>query len=241
MTKTSSDRGIGRRIGFVKSHPVWRSQYTCFVNAISSLSLPSESTAVSVSCGDGTWDFLAFAHNRNLKKMIAVDVVDCPVAEADIRLLNTKGEWSFQKIAPDNALPFSDNSCELVLHQDVIEHTTKPYLLLAENHRLLKPGGFLLFGTPNIFRPANIMKLLLGKLTFPWFFVNGAEKMTHVQEFNAVGLKLMLEEIGFDVLSINHCFFGVSFLKINIRDFPAGNLGRNLCQYLFFVAQKRTP
>ena len=67
MTKTSSNRGIDHRIGFIKRHPVWRSQYSSFVKAVSSLNLPSESTALSVSCGDGTWDYLALAHNRNLK------------------------------------------------------------------------------------------------------------------------------------------------------------------------------
>lgn len=229
----------------MKSNPVWRSQYTAFVKAVSQFKIPPGSTGLSVSCGDGVWDFLAISGNPDIEKIIATDVVDCSVSEEDIRLLNTRAAWSFQKVAPDAALPLPDSCCELVLHQDVIEHTARPYLLLKENYRVLKPGGYLLCGTPNIFRPANIAKLLLGKLTFPCDPSPDAvtsdlrvDGMIHVQEFNQYQLRAMLQEVGFEVVSLTCCFFGVSFLKINFCDFPTGNLGRNLCQYLFGVARK---
>lgn len=247
MRKMIRANGIMPRISFLKGHPVWRSQYTAFVTALSQLKIPPGSTGMSVSCGDGTWDFLAFTSNPNLQKIMATDVVDCLVKEEDIKLLNNKAAWSFQKVGPEMVLPVSDNSCELVLHQDVIEHTPKPYLLLSENHRVLKPGGYLFCGTPNIFRPANIAKLLLGKLTFPFSLPPDvlnpyliSDGLIHVQEFTQYQLRTMLEEVGFEVVSLTCCFFGISFLKINFCDFPAGNLGKNLCQYLFCVARKRS-
>ncbi|MEW6079414.1 MAG: methyltransferase domain-containing protein [Thermodesulfobacteriota bacterium] len=252
MRKKTQPRGILERIRFLKSHPVWKSQYSAFVKAVSQLRLPAASTGLSVSCGDGTWDFLALTNNHNLKKIIATDVVDCPVSGDDINLLNAQAAWSFQRVSPDTVLPVSDSLCELVLHQDVIEHTPKPYLLLRENHRVLKPGGYLLCGTPNIFRPANILKLMSGRLSFPWRLTTGllnpaylnpgvqSDDMVHVQEFNQYQLRTMLEEVGFEVVSLARCFFGVSFLKLNFCDFPTGNLGGNLCQYLFCVARKRS-
>lgn len=242
--------GILQRLDLLKGHPVWRPQYLAFVQAISQLALPGGATGLSVSCGDGAWDFLAISNNRNLKKIIATDIVDCPVSEEDIKLLNTKAVWSFQKVASDKVLPLPDKCCELVLHLDVIEHTLKPCLLLKENYRVLKPGGYLLCGTPNIFRPANLLKLLLGRLSFPCGLSPGlfnpgylnpgikSEGMTHVQEFNQYQLRIMLEEIGFEVVSFTCCFFGISFLKISFCDFPAGDFGKNLCQYLFCVARK---
>jgi len=239
-----------KRIDFMKDHPVWRSQYSAFVKAISQLKIPSGATGLSVSCGDGTWDFLALSHNQHLARLIATDVVDCPVSEDDIKLLNTKGSWSFQKVAPDTVLPLKDGCCELVFHQDVIEHTAKPCFFLKEHYRVLKPGGYLLCGTPNIFRPANILKILAGRLQFPCSLSSGllnpsylnpvvkSEGMTHIQEFNQFQLRIMLEEAGFEVVSLTCCFFGISFLKINLRDFPAGSFGRNLAQYLFCVARR---
>ena len=237
---------IKRRIDFIKTHPVWRSQYSAFVKAVAQLRIPPGATALSVSCGDGTWDFLAVSANPNLRRIIATDVVDCPVSAEDVRLLQTKTAWSFQKVPPDMVLPLDDDCCRLVLHQDVLEHTKKPFLLLKENHRVLERGGYLLCGTPNIFRPANIAKLLIGKLTFPcglYRVAPGAgallpSEMIHVQEFNQYQLRTMLEESGFNLLSMIHCFFGISFLKIKFCDFPNGNSGRNLCQYIFCVAQK---
>ncbi len=242
MDEKNRNSSIKRRIDFIKTHPVWRSQYTVFVKAVSQLQIPPESTGLSVSCGDGTWDFLAVSSNHNLDRLIATDVTDCPVSKVDVKMLQTKTAWSFHRVEPDTVLPVDDDCCQLVLHQDVLEHTTKPFLLLKENHRVLRQGGFLLCGTPNIFRPANIAKLLIGKLSFPCVLPRDVSVMsggmTHVQEFNQYQLRTMLEESGFKVLSMIHCFFGISFFKVNFCDFPNGNLGRNLCQYIFCVAQK---
>ncbi len=250
MKKDLCCHGISQRIDFLRRHPVWRSQYVAFLQAVSRLTIPPGSTALSVSCGDGVWDFLAFANNPRLARISATDVVDCQVNEEDVKLLNTRGVWTFQRVAPDTALPVNDNCCDLVFHQDVIEHTPKPCLLLRENYRVLKPGGYLLCGTPNIFRPANILKLLIGRLTFPWRLAPGvlnprylnpgtrSDDMTHVQEFHQYQLRLMLEEIGFNVVSFRYCFFGISFLMLRFSHFPTGRLGENLCQYLFCVARK---
>lgn len=188
------------------------------------------------------WDLLAFSNNTNLKAIIATDVVDCPVKASDIQLLTQKNRaWLFHKIARDEPLPFQNDSFDLVFHQDVLEHTTKPYLFLSENHRLLKPGGYLLFGTPNLFRPANLCKLLIGKLKFPYTLGVSEElgKIVHQQEFHENQLRNMLAETGFSLLSVYHCFSGISFLNLNIRDFPGSKPGKSLCQYLFFVIQKR--
>jgi len=242
MSHKKDTGSIIKRILLQKNHPVWRSQYNLFVREISKLELAGHSTALSVSCGDGMWDYLAFENNRNIGTIIATDVVDCPVKEEDIRLLNSGHEWFFRKAVPDSVLPVDDNSCDLVFHQDVIEHTAKPFLLLRENYRVLKDGGYLLFGTPNIFRPANILKLFLGRLSFPCRLDNGdaAGECVHIQEFNEYQIKTMLEEVGFKIVSLKHCFFGVSFLNINFCDFPKSKIGKSLCQYLFVVAQKGT-
>jgi 2-polyprenyl-3-methyl-5-hydroxy-6-metoxy-1,4-benzoquinol methylase len=65
-------------------------------------------------------------------------------------------------------LPFDPQSFDLIIHQDVIEHTGKPYMFLSEQYRVLRKGGSLVFGTPNLFRPATILKLFSGRLEFPY-------------------------------------------------------------------------
>jgi len=64
---------------------------------------------------------------------------------------------------------------------------------------MLKKGGFLVFGTPNLFRPASIFKLILGKLYFPYKlgYVKGIGDYIHILEFHEYQFKLLLQEIGF--------------------------------------------
>lgn len=47
------------------------------------------------------------------------------------------------------SLPFDDNSFDLVVSFQVLEHTRDPEKVLTEAIRVLKPGGFLYFNVPN--------------------------------------------------------------------------------------------
>ncbi len=47
------------------------------------------------------------------------------------------------------ALPFADNSFHLITCSWVLEHLANPAAVFAEAHRVLKPGGHLVFITPN--------------------------------------------------------------------------------------------
>lgn len=48
-----------------------------------------------------------------------------------------------------STLPFSDNCFDLITSNMVFEHLAKPEVQLKEIHRILKPGGTLIFHTPN--------------------------------------------------------------------------------------------
>lgn len=48
-------------------------------------------------------------------------------------------------------LPFADNTFDIVLSSEVIEHTTDPDLAIKEYHRVLKQGGIMVLTTPNKF------------------------------------------------------------------------------------------
>jgi len=66
-------------------------------------------------------------------------------------------------------LPWKDESFELVLLTEVIEHLPhSPLFPLQEILRVLKPGGSLLLTTPNAVKLHNRLKLLVGKtVSFP--------------------------------------------------------------------------
>lgn len=47
-------------------------------------------------------------------------------------------------------LPYADNSYDIVYSIEVIEHLTNPVEFLKEIYRVLKPGGRLIYSTPNV-------------------------------------------------------------------------------------------
>ena len=71
-------------------------------------------------------------------------------------------------------LPFADESFDLVYSIEVIEHLEAHALVIAESARVLRPGGYLLFTTPNTHRLDSRVKHLLtgmanaNRMLIPW-------------------------------------------------------------------------
>lgn len=217
-----------------------RAQREIFRNILLNINLPESTKALSVSTGDGFWDYYAFKSNSKIKYITATDIVDNPVNIKDINLLNKLGKWNFCKVKPESNLSFANNSFDLIFHQDVVEHVEKPYLFLKEQYRVLKKGGFLVVGTPNLFRPVNLIKLIAGLLSFP-VKIGYYEKIgdyIHQQEFCEYGLKMILKEVGFSKISTFYSFFGLHFLNLTFSSIPKNKIGRSLSHYLNFVAEK---
>jgi SAM-dependent methyltransferase len=53
-------------------------------------------------------------------------------------------------ITPQGKVPVDDGAFDCVLSSQVLEHTSDPGLYLAEAFRVLRPGGFLILSTPEI-------------------------------------------------------------------------------------------
>jgi len=54
-------------------------------------------------------------------------------------------------VADAHTLPFEDNSYEIVICREVLEHVKDPQKVLSELHRVLMPGGTLLLSTRFLF------------------------------------------------------------------------------------------
>ena len=59
-------------------------------------------------------------------------------------------EVPFRRLNFNEPLPFDDQCFDVIYTIEVMEHLHRPYDLLKECFRVLKPGGSLIASTPNI-------------------------------------------------------------------------------------------
>jgi methionine biosynthesis protein MetW len=120
--------------------------------------LESNDTAkfLDVGCGDGKITLQA-AHTIGTNKIYGIDVVGRTMEKArgngvDVRSSDLNRQF-----------PFEDNSFDVVLASEIIEHLYDTDNFLTEIHRVLRIGGYTIISTPNLSSWPNIIFLLFGK------------------------------------------------------------------------------
>jgi len=71
-------------------------------------------------------------------------------------------DWIFMEADLNAALPLIDDSADVVLANEVIEHVIDPFYFAEEVLRVLKPGGKCVLTTPNIRYLKNLWRILIG-------------------------------------------------------------------------------
>lgn len=107
---------------------------------------------LDVGCGLGLYlrRFRAFS-----QAVFGVDIDLEKLQEAAVELPNLAQ-------APAEALPFPDNTFDMVLLHEVIEHVRNDRQTLREAYRCLKPGGRLVIFAPNRLYPLETHGFYLG-------------------------------------------------------------------------------
>ena len=133
--------------------------------------------ALDLGCGDGR-----LTVELDVAELTAADVSAVALDRARARLPGAR----LVELEPDAPLPFDDGAFDLVLCAETVEHVRDVQLLLSEVRRVLRPGGTLALTTP-----AN---LPVGRRPHPL--------SPHLRFFTRRFLRKLLEELGFDVLSL---------------------------------------
>jgi SAM-dependent methyltransferase len=100
---------------------------------------------LEVGCGAGV-DLARFA--RGGASVVGVDLSSSAIdlARANFEQQSLTGDF---RVADGEALPFEDNSFDLVFAHGVVQYTANPKRLVEECRRVLKPGGEAVFQVYN--------------------------------------------------------------------------------------------
>jgi len=126
----------------------------------------------------------------------------------------------------NDSLPYKDDQFSLIVMSEVIEHLTNdPVNILSEVYRVLKPEGYLLLTTPNVFRTQNIISLLIGKNIYFGLdqLKNSSQKLgtiyfRHNREYSSNELSTLLKSSGFSKSIIKYFISYTPFRAKNFSD-----------------------
>jgi ubiquinone/menaquinone biosynthesis C-methylase UbiE len=187
-------------------------------------SRPFESV-LDIGAGNGIDLDNAKAVNSNAK-LYAVETY-----EPKINHLRTKNVQIFPIDVEKDKLPFEDKSIDIIIANQILEHTKEIFWIMHEISRVLKVGGNMILGVPNLASLHNRLLLLFGRHPTP-IQLNSA----HIRGFTKEG-----------VINFFNVYGGyrlLDFKGANFYPFPPflanhlANLFPSLAWGIFFLMEK---
>lgn len=166
--------------------------------------LPPVSTAVDLGAGGG--------RDLGIIKSIHPGVRTIAIEAGQEYAESMRGKFDEVHVSDieRDKLPFADGSVDLIMANQVLEHTKEVFWIFHEVTRSLKVGGHFLFGVPNVASFHNRLLLLAGRHPTQHKMVSA-----HVRPFSRPDTELFLQS----------CFPGgyelVAFAGSQFYPFPA--------------------
>ncbi|GAI35184.1 unnamed protein product, partial [marine sediment metagenome] len=98
---------------------------------------------LDVGCGNGNFHFLL--KERGYKNVVGIDFSKPSI---DMTRKNHP-EYEYHVCDVCKTFPFKDNSFDVVVSADALEHVISPRLMIGEMLRTVKPSGYCVIRTPN--------------------------------------------------------------------------------------------
>ncbi|MBI5016172.1 MAG: class I SAM-dependent methyltransferase [Deltaproteobacteria bacterium] len=166
--------------------------------------LHTEWAFLDIGCGIGG-NLLVLARN-SIRRAFGLDLVPALVTAA-------AAEQGLKNLVVANAasIPFKNQSLDVCLLYNVIEHCERPRPVLAEIHRVLRPGGLLYMDAPNGRSVGDRIFRWGGKLVYG--------RTSHVQSFTRRSIAALLADAGF-VVSASRVLRGIYVGYPQLERFP---------------------
>jgi len=116
-----------------------------------------ELTLLDVGCWDGGFSRRC-ASALGAARTLGVEVYEGPAASAESRGIEVA-----RTDLESGRFPWPDESVDVVVCNQVLEHLKNVWLPLAEMHRVLRPGGHAILSVPNLASLHNRALLALGR------------------------------------------------------------------------------
>ena len=132
--------------------------------------------------------------------------------------------------------PFEDNEIDEVYASHVLEHLDRPFLVMAELHRIMKPGGKLLIKVPHFSRGFTHAEHFHGfDVTFALYFNKNFSKSGYTgKDFELESIKMRWLAFFHLMYPYNYSKFIISALKfLNVVISGLANLNVNFCSRIW--------
>lgn len=120
-------------------------------------SLDNVSSALDIGAGTGR----DLGYVKKLYCDAQIFAIEC--LPQNIKVLEDSGIKAYSLDIESSKLPFANDSLDLIICNQILEHTKELFWIMHEITRCLKKGGHLIVGVPNIASFHNRIGLLFGK------------------------------------------------------------------------------
>lgn len=134
------------------------------------------------------------------------DISDKAIKSAKLKGLST------YKFDFNESFPIDDNSFDVVIAGEIIEHVLDTEMFLNECNRILSIDGFLVLSTPNLSTFFDRIRFLFGKMPRQINPYHEYLKL-HIRQFNYNSLKTALNYSNFKILKFKSNYFAIDIFR----------------------------
>jgi methionine biosynthesis protein MetW len=154
--------------------------------------IPSGLQILDVGCGPGV--DISFLIESN-------EVHGVDIADEALKIASEQGIITHRlDLSQVKQLPFSEESFDIVIATDILEHLFLPEKLLMEIRRLLKTSGLAILSVPNHFYWKMRLRILRGADVILPFHRDAKQwEYFHIRFFTSQGFEELLGKTGFQI------------------------------------------